>query len=270
MISSKKEISKNPEEIIYKDIKKDYILEVIENIKINSNRNIKIVIDCGNGAAGCIAPALFKKLGCEVIELYGEVDGNFPNHHPDPSKLENLIDLIDVVKSSNADLGLAFDGDGDRVGLITNKGEVVFPDKILMMISQDILQNKKGSIIFDVKCSNALPKLIKELNGTPIMSPTGHFHIKNAIKEHNPLLAGEMSGHIFFNDKWYGFDDGHYSGARIVELISKQNCDISSINEKLPKLYSTPELNINVTDDNKFKIIEEFSQNCDLEEKRLR
>ena len=138
-----------------------------------------------------------------------------------------------------------------------------------MMLSQDILQNKKGSIIFDVKCSNKLPELIKELNGTPIMSPTGHFHIKNGIKEHNPLLAGEMSGHIFFNDKWYGFDDGHYSGARIVELISKQNCDISSINENLPKLYSTPELNINVTDDNKFKIIEEFSQNCNLEGEKI-
>ena len=177
--------------------------------------------------------------------------------------------MIAAVISSNADLGLAFDGDGDRVGLVTNKGEVVFPDKILMMLSQDILQNKKGSIIFDVKCSNALPNLIKELNGTPIMSPTGHFHIKNGIKKHNPLLAGEMSGHIFFNDKWYGFDDGHYSGARIVELISKQNCDISSINENLPKLYSTPELNINVTDDNKFKIIEEFSQNCNLEGEKI-
>ena len=269
LISSKKEISINPGEIIFKDIKDDYISEVIENIEINSNRNIKIVIDCGNGAAGCIAPALFKELGCQVIELYSEVDGNFPNHHPDPGKLENLKDLIEAVKSSNADLGIAFDGDGDRVGLVTNKGEVVFPDKILMMICKDILQNNKGSIIFDVKCSNALPELIKELNGTPIMSPTGHFHIKNGIKEHNPLLAGEMSGHIFFNDKWYGFDDGHYSGARIVELISKNNCDISEINEKLPKLYSTPELNINVTDDKKFKIIEEFSQNCNLEGEKI-
>ena len=198
LISSKKEISINPGEIIYKDIKDDYISEVVGNIKINSNRKIKIVIDCGNGAAGCIAPALFKKLGCEVIELFSEIDGNFPNHHPDPGKLENLKDLITAVTSSNADLGLAFDGDGDRVGLVTNIGEVVFPDKILMMISKDILENNKGSIIFDVKCSNALPKLIKELNGTPIMYPTGHFHIKNGIKKYNPLLAGEMSGHIFF------------------------------------------------------------------------
>ena len=204
-------------------------------------------------------------MGCDVIELYTEINGDFPNHHPDPSKLENLSELIKKVKSSKADLGLAFDGDGDRVGLITNTGEVVFPDKIMMMFSKEILKNEKGSIIFDVKCSNALPNLIKSLNGKPIMSPTGHFHIKNGIRKHNPLLAGEMSGHIFFNDRWYGFDDAHYSGARLIELISNKNMSISSITDKLPKFFSTPELSITVTDESKFKIIEEFCAKCMLD-----
>ena len=245
------------------NVKDSYIEEVSKSLKIN--KKLKIVIDCGNGAAGFIAPDLYKNLGCEVIELYSEVDGNFPNHHPDPGKVENLKDLIQAVKTHGADLGLAFDGDGDRVGMVTNNGEIVFPDKILMMLSKDVLHSQKGSIIFDVKCSNALSQIIKENGGSPIMSPTGHFHIKNGIKKHNPLLAGEMSGHIFFNDKWYGFDDGHYSGARIIEMLSKNEKSIAEICNELPMLFSTPELNINVTDDNKFKIIKEFADNCKLE-----
>ena len=245
------------------NVKDSYIEEVSQSLKIN--KKLKIVIDCGNGAAGFIAPDLYKNLGCEVIELYSEVDGNFPNHHPDPGKVENLKDLIQAVKTHGADLGLAFDGDGDRVGMVANNGEIVFPDKILMMLSKDLLHSQKGSIIFDVKCSNALSQIIKENGGSPIMSPTGHFHIKNGIKKHNPLLAGEMSGHIFFNDKWYGFDDGHYSGARIIEMLSKNEKSIAEICNELPMLFSTPELNINVTDDNKFKIIKEFADNCRLE-----
>ena len=259
----------HPGKISRKDIRDLYIKEVIENIQIKDTKKLKVVIDCGNGAAGCIAPKLFQELGCDVIELFTEIDGNFPNHHPDPGKLENLSDIINKVQSSKADLGLAFDGDGDRVGLITDTGEVVFPDKIMMIFSENILKKERGTIIFDVKCSNALPNLIKSLNGKPIMSPTGHFHIKNGIKEHNPLLAGEMSGHIFFNDKWYGFDDGHYSGARIIEIISAKNESISSINNKLPKLFSTPELNITVTDETKFKIIEEFSAKCKLDGEKI-
>ena len=245
------------------NVKDTYIEEVSQSLKIN--KKLKIVIDCGNGAAGFIAPDLYKNLGCEVIELYSEVDGNFPNHHPDPGKVENLKDLIQAVKTHDADLGLAFDGDGDRVGMVTNNGEIVFPDKILMMLSKDVLESQKGSIIFDVKCSNALSQIIKENGGSPIMSPTGHFHIKNGIKKYNPLLAGEMSGHIFFNDKWYGFDDGHYSGARIIEMLSKTEKSMSEICSELPMLFSTPELNINVTDENKFKIIKEFTDNCRLE-----
>tara|TARA_B100001175_G_scaffold316391_1_gene330213 strand:+ start:3101 stop:4471 length:1371 start_codon:yes stop_codon:yes gene_type:complete len=253
----------------FQDIKEEYINEVKENIDLKSGKKIKVVIDCGNGAAGCIAPRLFKNIGCEVVELYSEIDGNFPNHHPDPGKIENLTELISKVKETSADLGLAFDGDGDRVGLITDQGEIIFPDKIMMMLSKDILKSNKGSIIFDVKCSNALPEIISQLGGTAIMSPTGHFHIKNAIKKHSPLLAGEMSGHIFFNDKWYGFDDGHYSGARIIELISKENKTISEINSELPVLFSTPELNINVTDETKFQIIKDFTSKCTLNGEKI-
>ena len=269
LINQSKNQSDCAGKILKVDIKDIYIKEVINNIKIKGEEKLKVVIDCGNGAAGCIAPRLYRELGCEVVELFTEIDGNFPNHHPDPGKLENLSYLINKVKSSKADLGLAFDGDGDRVGLVSNKGDVVFPDKIMMILSQDILSKKKGSIIFDVKCSNALPDIIKSLNGKPIMSPTGHFHIKNAIREHNPLLAGEMSGHIFFNDKWYGFDDGHYSGARIIELILNKDKSISSMIKKLPILFSTPELNITVTEENKFQIIEEFTKKCNLNGEKI-
>ena len=267
LINQERDLALKTSHVKIVDIKDYYISEVTENIKVD--KKIKVVIDCGNGAAGCIAPKLYKQLGCEVIELYTEVDGNFPNHHPDPGKIENLEELVSKVEETNADLGLAFDGDGDRVGLVTNKGEIVYPDKILMMFAKDILSSQKGSIIFDVKCSNVLPEIIKSCDGEPIMSPTGHFHIKNGIRKHNPLLAGEMSGHIFFNDKWYGFDDGHYSGARIIELVCKKDMSISSINDDLPKLFSTPELNINVAEDNKFKIIEDFASECSLEGEKI-
>ena len=255
--------------ISFKDMREEYVNEVKKNISIILDKKIKVVLDSGNGAAGCIAPKLFKDLGCDVIELYSDVDGNFPNHHPDPGKEKNLKDLIDAVIENNADIGLAFDGDGDRVGVVTDKGEIVYPDRILMMLCEEILANKKGSIIFDVKCSNILSTQIKEMGGEPIMSPTGHFHIKNAIKKYNPLLAGEMSGHIFFNDKWYGFDDAHYSGARIVEMISKSNISISSLNKKFPQSFSTPELNISVSDENKFEIIDKFSSECSLNGEKI-
>jgi phosphomannomutase/phosphoglucomutase len=251
----------------FKDIKEEYLRKVTESISILNPENYKVVIDCGNGAAGCIAPELFKKVGCEVIELFSEVDGNFPNHHPDPSKLENMEDLIKSVKDNNADLGLAFDGDGDRVGLITNTGENIFPDKYMMMLSENILSQQPGPIVFDVKCSNHLDELIAKNNGVPVMAPTGHFHIKRAIKENNALLGGEMSGHIFFNDKWYGFDDGPYSGARIIEALSEYQGkkSISDIMKTYPESFSTPELNIDVTDENKFQIVEKFISENNLQ-----
>ena len=250
--------------ITYSDIKETYISEILENIEADISE-LKVVIDCGNGAAGFIAPELFKRMGCNVIELYSEVDGNFPNHHPDPGKLENLKDIISEVKDKNADIGFAFDGDGDRVGLITNTGDMIFPDKQMMLFSEDILRNKKGSIVFDVKCSNHLSNLISKNDGTPIMAPTGHFHIKKAIKKNNALLGGEMSGHIFFNDKWYGFDDGPYAAVRAAEILAKSNRSISDIFEDFPKSFSTPELNITVTDENKFEIIDRFMANSNID-----
>ena len=250
--------------IIYSDIKEIYISEILKNIDTDISE-LKVVIDSGNGAAGFIAPELFKRLGCDVIELYSEVDGNFPNHHPDPGKLENLEDIISEVKNKNADIGFAFDGDGDRVGLITNLGDMIFPDKQMMLFSEDILKNKKGPIVFDVKCSNHLSNLISKNGGTPIMAPTGHFHIKKAIKKNNALLGGEMSGHIFFNDKWYGFDDGPYAAVRAAEILAKSNRSIAEIFGDFPESFSTPELNITVTDENKFEIIDRFMANSNID-----
>ena len=271
LIEDMKSESFNKGTLQFKDIKEEYLRKVSESISILNPESYKIVIDCGNGAAGSIAPELFKKVGCKVIELFSEVDGNFPNHHPDPSKLENMEDLIKSVKNNNADLGLAFDGDGDRVGLITNFGENIFPDKYMMMLSENILSKQSGAIVFDVKCSNHLDELIAKNNGVPVMAPTGHFHIKRTIKENNALLGGEMSGHIFFNDKWYGFDDGPYSGARIIEALSeyKGSKNISDIMKTYPKSFSTPELNIDVTDENKFQIVEKFINEHNLQGKEI-
>ena len=258
----------NRGQITYSDIKDRYINEVIDNV-MDDLSNLKVVLDSGNGAAGHVAPELFKKLGCEVIELHSEVDGNFPNHHPDPGKLENLKDIISEVKKQNADIGFAFDGDGDRVGLITNKGKMIFPDKQMMLFSEDILNKRKGGIVFDVKCSNHLENIISSNGGNPIMSPTGHFHIKNAIKKNNALLGGEMSGHIFFNDRWYGFDDGPYAAVRTAEILAKSNKSISDIFSRFPDSFSTPELNMTVTDENKFKIVERFIEESQLKGEKI-
>jgi phosphomannomutase / phosphoglucomutase len=255
--------------LVFEDIKGSYLDEIVSNIKLSNKPKLKVVLDCGNGAAGCVAPELFKKLGCDVYELFSEVDGNFPNHHPDPGKIENLKDLILEVQKQSADVGLAFDGDGDRLGLVTNKGEVIFPDKLMMLFSQDILSREKGKIVFDVKCSNHLENIISENGGEPIMAPTGHFHIKKAIKKTGALLAGEMSGHIFFNDKWHGFDDGPYSGARAIEIISNSDKSISDLIAVLPKSFSTPELNILVADETKFDIVESFAKNCSLKGEKI-
>ena len=239
------------------DVKEDYLKELKEKIKINSK--MKVCLDCGNGVGGVIAPQTFKLLGLEVIELYSEVDGNFPNHHPDPSNPKNLEDLKKKVLETNSDLGIALDGDGDRVGLIDNKGNIIFPDTYMMLLAEDLLRKKsKGSIVFDVKCSTNLEKVIKNFNGSPVMSRTGHSYIKSKIIETNALLGGEMSGHIFFNDDWYGFDDAIYSALRMIEILSKTELTSHEVLNSYPKHFSTPEINLKVPEEVKFKIIDEL------------
>ena len=243
---------------------KGYISEVIAQTS-KSSKKIKVVVDCGNGSAGEIAPRLMRALGHEVIELFCEIDGNFPNHHPDPGKPENLQDLIRTVKKEGADIGIAFDGDGDRLGVVSNLGEIIYPDQLMMIFSKSVLHNSQNKeIVFDVKCTNLLGEIITNAGGIPIMSPTGHFHIKNTLKKTNAPLAGEMSGHIFFNDQWYGFDDGHYSAFRLIEIMKNSQSSLSSIFQELPKAFSTPEMNIDVDEDKKFKIVEGFITNSDF------
>ena len=209
LISNKRNLSKDSGSEIFKEnLMDEYIAEVISQ-KTQNSKKIKVVVDCGNGSAGKIGPKLMRALGYEVVELFCEIDGNFPNHHPDPGKVENLQDLIKAVEKEGADIGIAFDGDGDRLGVISNLGEIIYPDQLMMIFSRAVLEKNKGrEIVFDVKCTNLLAEIISEAGGMPVMSPTGHFHIKNTLKKTNAPLAGEMSGHIFFNDEWYGFDDG--------------------------------------------------------------
>lgn len=207
-------------------------------------RPMKIVIDSGNGICGASTPAILRALGCEVIDLYSRVDGDFPNHHPDPSKPENLADLIKVVHATEAELGLAFDGDGDRLGVVTRQGRNIYPDRQLMLFARDILQRHPGAqVIFDVKCSQRLPAAIREAGGVPLMWKTGHSLIKAKLKETGAPIAGEMSGHIFFAERWYGFDDATYTAARLLEILSR-HADPSAVLDALPTSHSTPELNV--------------------------
>nr|WP_319941624.1 phosphomannomutase/phosphoglucomutase [Pseudomonas californiensis] len=244
----------------FKQIKDDIVMA----------RKLKVVVDCGNGAAGVIAPQLIEALGCEVISLFAEVDGNFPNHHPDPGKLENLQDLIAKVNETGADLGLAFDGDGDRVGVVTNKGNVVYPDRLLMLFALDVLKRNPGAdIIFDVKCTRRLTPLISEHGGRPVMWKTGHSLIKKEMKKSGALLAGEMSGHIFFKERWFGFDDGIYSAARLLEILSQESQSAEDLFETFPNDISTPEINIKVTDVTKFSIIEALEKDAQWGDAKL-
>ena len=226
------------------NIDQDYIDTIKSDIQLE--KELKVVIDCGNGVAGNIAPQLFESLGVKISKLFCLVDGRFPNHHPDPSKPENLEDLIQEVIETGADLGLAFDGDGDRLGLIDNKGRVVWADQQMMLYAKDVLSRNKGAkIIFDVKCTSLLPQVILEFGGEPIMSRTGHSFIKKKLKETGADLAGEMSGHIFFKERWYGFDDALYTAARLLEIVSNSDKSCSELFDELPVNLSTPEININ-------------------------
>ena len=224
------------------DIVPEYTARIAGDARLS--RPMKIVIDSGNGIPGATAPAILRALGCEVIDLYSKVDGDFPNHHPDPSKPENLADLIKVVHATGAELGLAFDGDGDRLGVVTRGGNIIYPDRQLMLLARDVLSRHKGAtIIFDVKCSQRLAPAIRKAGGKPLMWKTGHSLVKAKLKEIGSPLAGEMSGHIFFGERWYGFDDAMYTAARMLEILSRAK-DPSAVLDALPTSYSTPELNV--------------------------
>ena len=211
---------------------------------IHLSRPMRIVVDSGNGVAGASAPAVLRAIGCEVIELFSEVDGNFPNHHPDPSKPENLRDLIDALQTTGAELGLAFDGDGDRLGIVTQDGQTIYPDRQMVLFARDVLQRVPGgAIVFDVKCSQQLAPAILAAGGTPVMFKTGHSLIKAQMKAIDSPLGGEMSGHVFFKERWYGFDDGTYAGCRLLEILSR-SADANATLHALPTSQSTPELNV--------------------------
>jgi phosphomannomutase len=229
------------------DVLADYTQRIVGDVKLA--RPMKIVIDSGNGIAGASAPGIFRALGCEVIELFSEVDGNFPNHHPDPSKPENLQDLIKALQTTDAELGLAFDGDGDRLGIVTKDGQNIYPDRQMQLFAKDVLSRVPGStILFDVKCSQRLAPAIEAAGGTALMYKTGHSLIKAQMKAIEAAggqapLGGEMSGHIFFKERWYGFDDGTYAGGRMLEILS-QSPDANAVLNALPTSFSTPELNV--------------------------
>ena len=240
------------------DIAAEYRARIVGDVR--QARPMKIVVDCGNGIPGATAPGILRALGNEVIELYSEVDGNFPNHHPDPSKPENLADLIRAVQSSGAELGLAFDGDGDRLGVVTREGNIIYPDRQLMLFARDVLQRHRGApILFDVKCSMHLAPLIRRAGGVPQMWMTGHSLIKAKLKESGAPLAGEMSGHIFFAERWYGFDDATYTAARLLEILSRSK-DPSAMLNTLPTSHSTPELNVPCAEGEHHSVIDKLRE----------
>jgi len=224
------------------DIGPEYAQRIAADVKLS--RRMSVAVDSGNGIPGASAPAILRALGCAVRELYSEVDGDFPNHHPDPSKPENLAELIETVRTTDAELGLAFDGDGDRLGIVTKDGQIIYPDRQLMLFAQDVLARHRGApIIFDVKCTQRLAPAIRAAGGVPVMWKTGHSLIKARMKELGAPLAGEMSGHIFFKERWYGFDDATYTAARLLEILSR-SADPSAVLNGLPTSFSTPELNV--------------------------
>ncbi|MDR0634759.1 MAG: phosphomannomutase/phosphoglucomutase [Azoarcus sp.] len=231
----------------------DYLARIAGDVKLA--RPMNIAIDCGNGVAGAVAPALFRRLGCTLTELYCEVDGRFPNHHPDPSRPENLRDLIRVLAEGDAELGLAFDGDGDRLGVVTRGGEIIYPDRQLMLFAADVLTRVPGGeIIYDVKCTRNLAGWIRERGGKPTMWNTGHALVKARLRETGAPLAGEMSGHMFFKERWYGFDDGLYAGARLLEILSRA-ADGNTVLAALPNTVCTPELNIKMREGEPFELV---------------
>lgn len=244
------------------DLVPTYIERIVSDVKLA--RPMRIAIDCGNGVAGAVAPALYRALGCEVIELFCEVDGDFPNHHPDPADPHNLQDLIRAVAEHDCELGLAFDGDGDRLGVVTRSGQIIWPDRQLMLFARDVLSRNPGAaIIFDVKCSRYVAQEILKAGGEPLMWRTGHSLIKAKLKETGAPLAGEMSGHTFFKERWFGFDDGLYSGARLLEILAREP-DPSAVLEALPQAVSTPELKLDTAEGAQFELVRQLQERGDF------
>ncbi|OAI49188.1 phosphoglucomutase [Gammaproteobacteria bacterium SCGC AG-212-F23] len=243
------------------DVIERYLHHVERDVKLA--RPLTVVVDCGNGVAATVAPELFRRMGCTVHELYCDVDGRFPNHHPDPSQEENLQDLIAAVKKTKADIGIAFDGDGDRLGMVTSSGVVIWPDRQMMLFAKSVLKQHPGSkIIFDIKCSSHLERVIREAGGVPIMWKTGHSLIKSKLAETQAVLAGEMSGHIFFKDKWYGFDDAIYSAARLLQILAEHPGNSDELFSDIPNSINTPELKVHVTDAEKFTLMQHIIANA--------
>ena len=245
------------------DVWNQYLNRIVSDVKLT--RPMKIAVDCGNGVAGAYAPRLFRSMGCEVTELFCEVDGTFPNHHPDPAHPENLQDLIHCLQQTNAEIGLAFDGDGDRLGVVTKDGQIIYPDRQLMLYAQDVLSRVPGgTVIYDVKCSRNVAKAVQEAGGEPMMWRTGHSLVKAKLKETGAPLAGEMSGHVFFKERWYGFDDGLYTGARLLEILSR-SADPSAVLNALPNAISTPELQLHTAEGENFALMDELKTKAQFE-----
>lgn len=245
------------------DVVAQYIARISRDVKLA--RPMKVIIDCGNGVAGVVAPQLLRKLGCEVIELFCEVDGNFPHHHPDPSKPENLLDLKQALASQHADIGLAFDGDGDRLGVVTPTGSVIWADRQMMLYAQDVLSRNPGAeIIYDIKCTTNLHKIIEQAGGKATMWKTGHSFVKAKLKQSGAALAGEMSGHIFFKERWYGFDDATYTASRLLEILAKDVRPADDIFNALPDSINTPELNMDTAEGENHPLVDKLIQTADF------
>ena len=250
------------------DVVPAYIENITRDIKLA--RGMRVIVDCGNGVAGAVAPTLLEQLGCEVETLYCEVDGNFPNHHPDPSQPANLQELIERVQAADVDVGLAFDGDGDRLGVISPQGEIIWPDRQMILYARDVLSRQPGAeIIYDIKCSRTLGKAIEEAGGRPLMWKTGHSLIKAKMKQTGAQLAGEMSGHIFFKERWYGFDDGIYTAARLLEILSQSRENPEEIFAALPNTVNTPELQIQFTEGEHHAVIKELVAKAEFPQAQL-
>ena len=242
------------------DVTRDYIERIAGDVKLA--RPMKVIVDCGNGVAGGFAPALYRRLGCEVIEMYCDVDGTFPNHHPDPSQPKNLVEVQRALAAGKGEIGFAFDGDGDRLGVVTRNGKIIYPDRQLMLFAADVLTRHPGAeIIFDVKSSRYLFSWIRERGGRPVMWKTGHSFIKQKLRETGAPLAGEMSGHVFFKDRWYGFDDALYGGARLLELLSRER-DPGAVLEALPEAVSTPELHLALAEGENYTLMDKLKANA--------